>query len=121
MSLSSLLLPTQTSTPYVFNIYFNAMFLETPGSPTSKFPYGIPFFTSVHRGRDSSVDIATRYGLDGPGIEFRRGARYFAPARTGPRVYPASYTMGTGTFLGVKRQGRGVDHPPLLAPRLKEE
>ena len=24
-------------------------------------------------GRDSSVGIATRYGLDGPGSEFRRG------------------------------------------------
>jgi len=28
--------------------------------------------------------------------------------------------MGTGSFPGVKRPGRGVDHPPHLAPRLKE-
>ena len=28
-------------------------------------------------GRDSSVGIATHYGLDGPGIESRRGARFF--------------------------------------------
>jgi hypothetical protein len=27
--------------------------------------------TSFHRGRDSSVGVATRYGLDGPGIESR--------------------------------------------------
>jgi len=27
--------------------------------------------------------------------------------------------MGDGSFLGVKRPGRGVDHP--LAPRLKKE
>jgi len=27
--------------------------------------------------------------------------------------------MGTGCFLGVKRPGRGVDHPPHLAPRWK--
>jgi hypothetical protein len=26
--------------------------------------------------------------------------------------------MGTGAFPGVKRPGRGVDHPSLLAPRL---
>ena len=25
----------------------------------------------INSGRDSSVGIATRYGLDGPGIEFR--------------------------------------------------
>jgi hypothetical protein len=25
--------------------------------------------------------------------------------------------MGTGFFPGVKRPGRGADHPPLLAPR----
>ena len=30
-------------------------------------------------GRDSSVGIATRYGLDGPGIESRWGARFSAP------------------------------------------
>jgi hypothetical protein len=29
--------------------------------------------------------------------------------------------MGTGSFPGVKRPGRGVDHLPHLAPRLKEE
>jgi len=29
--------------------------------------------------------------------------------------------MGTGSFPGVKRPGRGVDHPPHLAPRLKKE
>ena len=35
--------------------------------------------------------------------------------------YPASYTTGTGSFPGVKRPGRGVDHPPHLAPRLEKE
>jgi len=29
--------------------------------------------------------------------------------------------MGTGSFSGVKRPRRGVDHPPHLAPRLKKE
>jgi len=63
-------------------------------------------------GRDSLVDIATCYGLDGPGIESRWGTRFSAPVQTGPEAYPASYTMGTRSFLGVKRPGRGVDHPP---------
>jgi hypothetical protein len=35
------------------------------------------------RGRDSSVGIASCYGLDGPGIESRRGARFSALAQTG--------------------------------------
>jgi len=35
-----------------------------------------------------------------------------APNQTGPGAHPASYAMGTRSFLGVKRPGRGVDHPP---------
>ena len=73
-------------------------------------------------GRDSSVGIATRYELDGPGIESRWGARFSAPVQTGPRAHPASCTMGTGSFPGV-RCGRGValTAHPHLAPRLKKK
>ena len=53
-------------------------------------------------GRDSSVGIATRYGLDGPGIESRWEVRFSAYAQTGPEAHPASCTMGTGSFPGVK-------------------
>ena len=49
-------------------------------------------------GRDSSVGIATRYRLDGPGIESRWEARFSAPVQTVPGVHPASYTMDTGPF-----------------------
>ena len=49
------------------------------------------------------------------------GARFSTPVQTDPGAHPASYTMGTGSFRGVKRSRRGVDHPPNLAPRLKEE
>jgi hypothetical protein len=54
--------------------------------------------------------------LDGPEIE-SRGARFSAPVQTGPGAHPASYTMGTGSFPGVK-SGRGVTltHHPLLVP-----
>ena len=41
--------------------------------------------------------------------------------KTGPGAHPASYTVGIGSFPGVKRPGRDTDHPPPLAPRLKEE
>jgi hypothetical protein len=37
------------------------------------------------------------------------GARFFADVQTGPQAHPASCTMGTGSFSGVKRSGRGAD------------
>ena len=58
-------------------------------------------------GPGSSVGIATGYGLDGPGIESRWGARFFAPVQTGLGAHPSSCTMGMGFFPGVK-SGRGL-------------
>ena len=69
---------------------------------------------------DSSVGIATRYGLDGTGIESRWGARFSAPVHTGPGAHPASCTMSPGFFPGVKRPGRGVDHPSTSSAEVKE-
>jgi hypothetical protein len=59
-------------------------------------------------GPGSSVGITTDYGM-----------RFSAPVQTGPGAHPASCTMGTGFFPGVKRPGRGFEHPTLLAPRLR--
>jgi len=87
------------------------------GFPDFKYLY----YHLTYVDRDSSVGIATRYGLEGSGIEFQWGARFSAPVQTLPGGHPASYTMGTGSFPGVKRPGRDVDHPPHLAPRLKKE
>ena len=50
----------------------------------------------MRSGPGSSVGIATDYGLDGPGIESRWGARFSVPVQTGPpsllyneyRVFP---------------------------------
>jgi hypothetical protein len=71
--------------------------------------------TTVSVGRDSSVGTATRYraGRSGDRIPVL-GARFSAPVQTGP-------LRGTLSFLyngyrvsspGVKRPGRGADHPP---------
>ena len=46
-------------------------------------------------GRDSVFGITSRYGLDGPGIEYRRGASFPAPFQTVPGIHQASYTIGT--------------------------
>ena len=69
--------------------------------------------------RDSSVGIATGYGLDGLGIESRWGARFSAPVQTGPGAHPASYTMGTGSCPGVK-SGRGVALTTPFSAEVKE-
>jgi hypothetical protein len=55
------------------------------------------------------------------GIESRWGARFFTHIQAGPEAHPASYTMGTGSFLGVKRLGRGADHPPPSSAEVKKE
>jgi len=72
--------------------------------------------------RDRAVCIATRYGLDGPGIESRSAERFSAPVEAGPGAQPASCTMGTGS-LSREQRGRGAAltiHPPSSAD-VKEE
>jgi len=69
--------------------------------------------------RDSSVGIATHYGLDGPGIESQWRRDFYRPSRMAlsltqpPIQWVPAYSRG-----GVKRPGRDIDHPPHLAPRL---
>jgi len=48
------------------------------------------------------------------------GARFSVPVQTGPGAHPTSYTMSTGSFLGVKRPGYGNDHPPPSSAEVKE-
>ena len=33
---------------------------------------------------------------------------------------PAFYTVGTGSFPGVKRPGQGIEHPPPSSAEVKE-
>jgi hypothetical protein len=72
-------------------------------------------------GRDNSVGMATRYGLDSPGVESQWEARFSARVWTSPRAHTAFYTTGTASFPGLKLLESGVDHPPHLAPSLKKE
>jgi hypothetical protein len=48
------------------------------------------------RGSGSSVSIATGYGLDGPGIESRRGRGFLHPSRPalGPTLPPVQWVPG---------------------------
>ena len=100
----------------------------------NKFSFGMHFFCSVWfsgmavmwycfsflsadiSGSGSSVGIATGYGMDGPGIEYRWRGRFSTPVNTGPGAHPASCTMSIRSFPGVK-SGRGVTltpHPLLV-------
>jgi hypothetical protein len=72
-------------------------------------------------GPGSSVGIATDYGLNGPGIESRWGARFFAHVQTGSGAHQPSCTIGTGSFLGVKQPGRGANHPPTPSAEVENE
>jgi len=92
-----------------FNSAFNwSMYRPTSDSPS---PHMVD--------RDSSAGIVTRYVLDGPGIKSRCGSRFSASVQTGPGTLLASKTMNTGSFPGVKRPGRGVDHPPTSSAEVK--
>ena len=71
-------------------------------------------------GRDSSVGIATTVRAGRSGDRIPAGARFSTPVQTGPGACPAPYTMGTVSFPGVKRPGRGVDHPPPSSAEVKE-
>jgi len=67
-----------------------------------------------------TCNLFTKAGQSGD--RFLVGARFFAPVQTGPGAHPASCTMGTESFPGVK-SGRGVTLTPntLLVPLVKKE
>jgi len=72
----------------------------------------IPFYVS----RDSSVGIATGYGLDDPGIDSLWGAKFSAPVQTGH----VAHNVYRVSFPGVKRLEPGVDQPPPPRAEVKE-
>jgi hypothetical protein len=68
-------------------------------------------------GPGSVVGIATGYGMDRIPV----GARFSAAVQTGPGAHPASCTLGTESFLGIKG-GRGLTltFHPFLVPSSKK-
>jgi len=48
------------------------------------------------------------------------GARFSAPIQTSPGAHPASYTIGTGSFPGVKQLGHGIDQPCPSSTKVQE-
>jgi hypothetical protein len=73
-------------------------------------------FTLFIKGRDSSVGIAIRYALDCSVIESRLGRDF--PHSSTPALGPSH--PHTQLIPGVKRPGRGVNHPPPSSAEVKE-
>jgi hypothetical protein len=71
-------------------------------------------------GPGSSVGIATDYGGTVRGSN-PGGVRFFAHVQPDPGAHPAPCTLGTGYFPGVKRPGRGADHPPPSTAEVENE
>jgi len=71
----------------------------------------------MDRDRLSRYSDSLRAGRSGDRMPM--AARFSAPVVSCPGAHPASYTMGTGSFLGVRRPGRGVDHPPTSSAEVK--
>jgi hypothetical protein len=78
---------------------------------THTLSYFLLILSSTYSGPGSSVGIATDYGLDGSGIESRWGRDFSHTSRPALGQTLFSCTTGTGSFPGVKRPGRGADHP----------
>jgi len=78
--------------------------------------------TSYRRGEpDSSVDVVTGYGLDGPGIESRWGRDF--PHLSGPtlgRTQPPVQWV-PGLSRSKERTGRGADPSPPSSAVVKKE
>jgi hypothetical protein len=68
-------------------------------------------------GRDSVVDIATSYGLDGPGIE-SRWERYFPCPPERSRWQSSLCVIGTGAFP-LRWLEPSADRPPSFSSRLR--
>jgi hypothetical protein len=67
----------------------------------------------------TSVGIAIRYGLDGPGIESRwwRDFPHQSRPALGPTQPPAKWVLGL--FSRVRLPGRGFGHPPSSRAEVK--
>ena len=81
------------------------------------------FYTLQCMGRDGSVGIATRYRLDGPGIESQWGEGRDFPHLSGPVLRHTQPPVQSISGLSREQSDRGValTTNPHLAPRLKEE
>ena len=69
--------------------------------------------------RNGTVGIATRYGLEGPGIESRWGEIFrTCPDRSGSSQPPVQWVPGL--YRGYRRPGRDADYTPPSSAEVKK-
>jgi len=104
----------------------SAPFRSDPGAHPASYKMGTGSFLGVNRpGRGDDHPSSPTHGhwagIAQPVQRLAKGwtvqgpspgrDKISAPFRSDPGAHPASYKMGTGSFLGVNRPGRGDDHP----------
>jgi hypothetical protein len=67
-----------------------------------------------------AVGLATHYGLDGMGIEFRCGRYFPYQSRQALGAAPSAIHWVLVHSRGVNRSGRGFDHQPQFGAEVKE-
>jgi hypothetical protein len=83
--------------------------------------YDIIFnFSAENVCTDSSVGIATHYGLGGPGNESGWRRDYPHPSRLALRATESPKQWVPSFSSGLKRPGRGLDHQHLSSAEVKE-
>jgi hypothetical protein len=70
---------------------------------------------------ESSISIHGNFTYNESGDRIPVVARIFAHVQTGHGDHPASCTMGTVFFPGLKRPERGADHPPPSSAEVMSE
>jgi hypothetical protein len=83
--------------------------------------YQVARIIVVYLGRDTSVGIATRYGLDGPGIEHRWRRDFPHPSRPALGLTQPPIQWVPGLSRGSSDRGVVLTTHPYLAPRLRKE
>jgi len=122
-----------TATHFEFSTFLHKFFFGGGGGGCSVFLYewkkqALSFVCLLHRpsldgirvGRDSSVDVATSYGLDGPGIESQWGPDF---QHTSIPTVGLTKLLQSGCPVSIpeaKRTERGFDYPPSSNAAVKE-
>jgi len=81
------------------------------------------FYYSDRQSTERGLGERSRYSNSNTGSMVKgasqSGVRISAPIQTKHGAHPASYTIGTGSFLGFKWPGHGIDNPPPPSVKAK--
>jgi hypothetical protein len=82
-------------------------------------------YTIVNKSRDSSISMATVYGLDGRDWIANKDKRFslLHSVQAGPGAHQPSYSRGTGELFpsGVRRQGHEANQSPPSSSEVKND